>query len=80
MDLATSEPTGASLRSLAVLPFANLSGDTELDHLAEAISSGLITTLREFDGLQIVGRSESGNRPDTSRRFACSANSASVRW
>jgi len=55
-----------SLRSLAVLPFANLSGDLELDHLAEAISSGLITTLREFEGLQIVGRSESWNHPDTS--------------
>ena len=55
-----------SLRSLAVLPFANLSGDRELDHLAEAISSGLITTLREFEGLQIVGRSESWNHPDKS--------------
>ena len=55
-----------SLRSLAVLPFANLSGEDELDHLAEAISSGLITSLREYEGLQIVGRSESWNRSDTS--------------
>jgi serine/threonine protein kinase/tetratricopeptide (TPR) repeat protein len=55
-----------SLRNLAVLPFANLSGDPELDRPAEAISSGLITTLREFEGLQIVGRSESWNRSDTS--------------
>ena len=54
------------LRSLAVLPFANLSGEDELDHLAEAVSSGLITTLREYEGLQIVGRSETWNRPDTS--------------
>lgn len=55
-----------SLRSLAVLPFANLSGESELDHLAEAISSGLITTLREYEGLQIVGRAETVNRRDTS--------------
>jgi len=55
-----------SLRSLAVLPFANLSGEGELDHLAEAISSGLITSLREYEGLQIVGRSETWNRSDTS--------------
>ncbi len=48
-----------SLRSLAVLPFANLSGDPGLDQLSEAVGSGLITTLREFEGLQIVGRSES---------------------
>ena len=54
------------LRSLAVLPFANLSGDPELDRLAEAISSGLITTLREFGGLQVAGRSESWNQQDTS--------------
>ena len=48
-----------SLRSLAILPFANLSGDPGLDQLSEAFSSGLITTLREHDGLQIIGRSES---------------------
>jgi len=54
------------LRSLAVLPFANLSGDAELDRLAEAISSGLITTLREVEAIQVVGRSESWSRRDTS--------------
>ena len=48
-----------SLRSLAVLPFANLSGDPGLDRLSEAVGSGLITTLREDEGLKIVGRSES---------------------
>ena len=54
------------LRSLAVLPFANLSGDPELDQMSEAVSAGLITTLREVEGLQIVGRSESWNQPDKS--------------
>ncbi len=58
--------TEPPLRSLAVLPFANLSGDPGLDQLSDAVSSGLITTLREFEGLQIVGRSESWNRADTS--------------
>lgn len=53
------------LRSLAVLPFANLSGDSELDRLAEAIGSGLITTLREFNGLQVVGRSETWSLGNT---------------
>jgi len=48
-----------SLRSLAVLPFANLSGDPGLDQLSDAVSSGLITTLRENEGLHVVGRSES---------------------
>ncbi len=62
---STSRPE-PPLRSLAVLPFANLSGDPQLDRLAEAIGSGLITTLREYEGLQIVGRSETWNRSDTS--------------
>ncbi|MEE4273050.1 MAG: protein kinase [Thermoanaerobaculales bacterium] len=53
------------LRSLAVLPFTNLSGDAELDRLAEAISSGLVSTLREVKGVQVVGRTESRQRQDT---------------
>jgi serine/threonine protein kinase/Flp pilus assembly protein TadD len=60
--LAVWRARGASvpaLRSLAVLPFANLTGDPGLDRLSEAVSSGLITTLREYEGLQIIGRSES---------------------
>ena len=55
----TRSASAPSLRSLAILPFANLSDDPGLDQLSEAVSSGLITTLREFEGLQIVGRSES---------------------
>jgi serine/threonine protein kinase/tetratricopeptide (TPR) repeat protein len=51
-----------SLRSLAVLPFANLSGDPGLDQLSDAVGSGLITTLRENEGLQVVGRSEAWNQ------------------
>ncbi len=48
----------AELRSLAVLPFANLTGDAELNHLADGISAGLINQLREVEGLQVVGRVE----------------------
>ncbi|MGD8440987.1 MAG: protein kinase [Holophagae bacterium] len=58
-----SEPP---LRSLAVLPFANLSGDPELDRLAEAISSGLVSSLREVKSLRVVGQTESWHRQDTS--------------
>jgi len=48
----------ASLRTLAVMPFANLTGDAELDSLAEGMSAGLLNRLREQEGLQLVGRSE----------------------
>lgn len=61
----TQSRTEPPLRSLAVLSFANLSGDPDLDRLAEAISSGLVGTLREQKGLQVVGRTESRLRQDT---------------
>ncbi len=46
------------LHSVAVLPFANLTGDPELDRIAEAMSAGIISSLRQVQGLRIVGRSE----------------------
>jgi serine/threonine protein kinase/tetratricopeptide (TPR) repeat protein len=54
------------LTSLAVMPFVNLSGDRELDRLAESVSSGLVSTLREIKGLQVAGRMDSRQRQDTS--------------
>jgi serine/threonine protein kinase/tetratricopeptide (TPR) repeat protein len=58
-----SEP---ALQSVAVLPFANLTGDPELDRLAEATGSGLISTLREVESLQVVGRSLAWGQRDPS--------------
>ena len=51
-------PAGAEFRSLAVMPLANLTGDSDLDHVADGISAGLITQLTEVAGLRVVGRSE----------------------
>jgi len=48
----------APLTTVAVMPFSNLTGDGELDYLAEGVSAGLISLLREEQGLQVVGRSE----------------------
>jgi len=46
------------LKTLAVLPFANLTGDPENDHLGEVFSSGLMDRLSDLYGVQMVGRSE----------------------
>jgi len=62
----TGTDSPPELSSLAVLPFANLTGDSELDHLAEGISAGLISRLREVEGLKVVGRSEAWSARDTS--------------
>jgi len=56
----------APLRALAVMPFANLTGKAELDQLAEGISAGLTNRLRESEGLQVMGRSESWSARDRS--------------
>jgi len=48
----------APLTTLAVMPFANLTGDGELDYLAEGVAAGLANLLREERGLQVTGRSE----------------------
>ena len=51
-------PQPQDLRTLAVLPFANLTGDLENDHLGEVFSSGLMYKLSNLYGVQMVGRSE----------------------
>ncbi len=56
----------APLRTLAVMPFANLTGDAEFDQLAEGVSAGLANRLREKQGLQVMGRSEAWSIRDRS--------------
>jgi len=48
----------AHRNAIAVLPFANLTGDADQDYLSAGISAGLITDLGEISGIQVVGRSE----------------------
>jgi TolB-like protein len=45
--------------ALAVLPFANLSGDTEFDYFAEGISEELIERLSRIRWLPVIARSSS---------------------
>jgi serine/threonine-protein kinase len=56
----------APLQTVAVMPFANLTGDAELDSLAEGMSAGLFNRLREQEGLQLMGRSEARSVRDRS--------------
>jgi len=45
--------------SIAVLPFANLSGDASQDYFADGLSEELISTLARVGALQVVGRTSS---------------------
>ena len=42
--------------SIAVLPFANLSGDVEQDYFSDGITNDLITDLSKLSGLFVVSR------------------------
>ena len=47
-----------SLQQLAVLPFANATGDATLDYVAEGLSSALVGQLAAAPGLSVAGQSE----------------------
>ncbi len=49
---------------LAVLPFANLTGEPEQDYLGEGLGAGLIAQLSGMQGLSVVGRSEAWSHRD----------------
>ncbi|MGH9533659.1 MAG: TPR end-of-group domain-containing protein [Terriglobales bacterium] len=46
----------AAIRSLAVLPLANLSGDPHQDYIAEALTDELITNLAQIPNLRVISR------------------------
>ncbi len=47
---------GASIGSVAVLPFENASGDPSIEYLSDGISESLISTLSRLPGLRVISR------------------------
>ncbi|ANK92523.1 MULTISPECIES: adenylate/guanylate cyclase domain-containing protein [Rhizobium] len=58
---ATSQPATATSPklSIAVLPFANMSGDAEQDYFADGISEDIITALSKLSQLFVIARNSS---------------------
>lgn len=53
------QPSGTAnspIRSLAVLPLVNLSGDHDQDYLADGMTEALITELAQVPGLRVISR------------------------
>jgi TolB-like protein len=56
LDDEAIETHVAGARSIAVLPFENLSGDSEQDFFSDGISEEIIHLLVQVDGLQVAAR------------------------
>jgi serine/threonine-protein kinase len=70
------EPAGGGIRSIAVLPLENLSGDREQDYFADGITDALISDLAQIHSLRVIsrtsvmsykGKSGSGRLPEIAR-------------
>src|SRR5438128_11566296 len=60
-------------RSIAVLPFENLSGDKENAYLAEGIQDEILTRLSKVGGLKVISRNSAQqykNKPENLREIA----------
>ncbi|HEV7239576.1 MAG TPA: tetratricopeptide repeat protein [Thermoanaerobaculia bacterium] len=55
----TETPERSGIESIAVLPFANRSGNADLDYLADGLAESLINTLASIEGLRVAPRASS---------------------
>jgi TolB-like protein len=57
-QVLAAEPVAPG-KSIAVLPFVNMSADADQEYFADGISEELLNTLAQFEGLRVVGRTSS---------------------
>jgi TolB-like protein/tetratricopeptide (TPR) repeat protein len=53
---AVAEPSSGRIRSVAVLPLENLSGDPEQEYFADGLTEFLITSLAKISALRVISR------------------------
>jgi serine/threonine-protein kinase len=61
----TETPERNGIDSIAVLPFANRSGLSDLDYLADGLAESLINTLASIEGLRVAPRASSFRYKET---------------
>jgi TolB-like protein/DNA-binding winged helix-turn-helix (wHTH) protein/Tfp pilus assembly protein PilF len=63
----TAATTASPVRSLAVLPLQNLSGDPDQDYFADGTTEELIATLAQIDTLRVISRTSAMQYKGTSK-------------
>ena len=67
---ANSGTSGKAKLSIAVLPFANMSGDPEQEYFADGITEDLITDLSKVSALSVIARNSAFTYKKQARRCA----------
>ncbi len=62
-----SGETPAHVNSLVVLPFQDLSGNSEQDYLADSMTDALITNLGQISGLRVISRTSATTYRNTGK-------------
>jgi len=63
-----ASPTGPPEKSIAVLPFVNMSADKENEFFADGLSEEILNSLARIDGMRVVGRGSARDRPEAGGR------------
>src|ERR1700730_16533699 len=56
VESLSASPSASAIRSLAVLPLENLSGDPSQDYFAQGMTDELITRLAQISALRVSSR------------------------
>ncbi|MGH9397625.1 MAG: winged helix-turn-helix domain-containing tetratricopeptide repeat protein [Terriglobia bacterium] len=67
-----------TIRSLAVLPFRNLSGDSEQEYFAEGLTDQLITNLAQIPALRVISRTSTIQYRDSHKALPAIARELNV--
>ena len=66
-DLADTRAVLEPIRSLVVLPFTNLSGDTEQEYFVDGMTEALIAELAKIRALKVISRTSAMSYKDTDK-------------
>lgn len=75
--LGPAHPTSPDKPSIAVLPFQNMSGDTEQEYFGDGIAEDIITALSKLRGFFVIARN-STSRTRTRRRTSAKSRASSA--